>query len=70
LLSKCKYGLTAWNKAAEKGRFEVLEKLWNWAKDVQLKPEELRNELLFSEGKYGQTAWDEALERERFDILY
>jgi hypothetical protein len=32
---------TAWQKAAEIGQGELLEKLWDWAKELQLKPEEL-----------------------------
>jgi len=34
-----------------------LEKLWDWAKELQLKQEELRNEVLLSKDKCGQTAW-------------
>jgi hypothetical protein len=33
--------------AAREGKGEVLEKLWEWAKELQLKPEELRNEVFF-----------------------
>jgi hypothetical protein len=47
-LSKDNYGKTAWHNAARVGHVEVLEKLWEWAKELQLKPEELRNQLLLS----------------------
>jgi hypothetical protein len=40
------YGRTAWIMAAEEGHFKVLMNLWGWAKDLNLKPEELKNELL------------------------
>jgi len=39
---------TAWKKAAEIGQVEIIEKLWHWAEKLQLKPEDLRNELLLS----------------------
>jgi hypothetical protein len=35
--------------AAEKGHVEICEKLRNWAKELQLKPEELRNEVLLKD---------------------
>jgi hypothetical protein len=35
----------AWNIAAGKGQVEILEKLWDFAKELQLKPDELKNEL-------------------------
>jgi hypothetical protein len=37
----------SWHMTAETGQVEILEKLWEWAKELQLKPEELRNEVLF-----------------------
>jgi hypothetical protein len=46
LLSKNNYNETAWHKAAKYGKVEVFEKLWDWAKELQLKPNELRNEVL------------------------
>jgi hypothetical protein len=46
---------TAWHKAAESGQLEVLEKLWSWIKNLQLGPEDLRNEVLFSKDKYNET---------------
>jgi hypothetical protein len=30
---------TVWRIAAGKGHFEILEKLWEWVKIMQLKPE-------------------------------
>jgi hypothetical protein len=45
-LCKGRFNETAWHKAAEIGNFEVLEKMWDWAKELQLNPEELRNEVL------------------------
>jgi hypothetical protein len=36
-LSKDYYNETAWHKAADNGHLEMLEKLWDWAKELQLK---------------------------------
>jgi hypothetical protein len=41
LLSKDKYKEMAWDKATEGGHVDLLKKLWYWAKELQLKPEEL-----------------------------
>jgi hypothetical protein len=32
----------------KKCHVEILDKLWNWAKELQLKPEDLRKELVLS----------------------
>jgi hypothetical protein len=32
--------------AAEYGNVVILEKLWDFAKELQLKPEELKNDML------------------------
>jgi hypothetical protein len=37
--------------AAGEGQVVILEKLWDFAKDLQLKPDELRNEVLVSKDK-------------------
>jgi hypothetical protein len=47
LLSKGNYEKTALREAEERGRVEMLEKLWNWDVNFHLKPEELRHMLLF-----------------------
>ena len=51
---------TAWHEAAQKGQVEILEKLCNRSKEMQLKPEEIRNYLLLSKIKNGNTTWHEA----------
>jgi hypothetical protein len=45
LLAKVDYGYTAWHAAAESKNLKVLEALWSWAKEAQLKQNEL-SELL------------------------
>ena len=47
-LSKDMYKETAWHKAAETGETEMSEDLWDLAEELQLKPDHLRNEMLFS----------------------
>ena len=49
--------------AVESVKVQVLEKLWDWAKDLRLEPEGLRNEVWLSKHKYGQTSWHMAAER-------
>ena len=56
-------------KAARNYEVEILEKLWDWAKELQLKPEELRNELLLSKDESKETAWHEAARRDKNEIL-
>jgi ankyrin repeat protein len=69
LLSQDKSGQTAWHNAAEGGHVELLDKLWDWDKALQLKPEELRNGLLLSKGAFEQTAWHKAVIRGHVEIL-
>jgi ankyrin repeat protein len=59
----------AWHMAAECGQVVILEKLWDFAKELQLKPEELRNEVLLSKDEYNQTAWHMAAECGQVVIL-
>jgi hypothetical protein len=39
------------------GNFKKLQKLWGWAKELQLKSEVLRNELFLSKDNLNNTAW-------------
>jgi hypothetical protein len=55
---------TAWHKAAKGDHVEVVEKLWDWTKELQLKPEEV-----LSSDRSGQTAWNMAEEGGYIDIL-
>ena len=69
LLSKDECKETAWYKAADRGHLELLKKLWDWAKEVQLTPEELRNEILLSRDYFGHTVWHMAAENRDIDVL-
>ena len=62
LLGTDNYGKTAWHRAAKRGNSEILQKLWEWAKE-NLTPEEINNELLLCTDKEGTTAWHIAAER-------
>jgi len=55
--------------AAKRGKFKVLEKLWEWAKELQLKPEELRNEVLLSKDNLNNTAWHMSAKWDEFNVL-
>jgi ankyrin repeat protein len=56
-------------KTAESGNVEVLEKLWDWAKQLQLKAEELRNEVFLAEDESKETAWHKAARSGQFETL-
>jgi hypothetical protein len=47
----------------------MLEKLWNWAKVLQLKPEDIRNEVLLSKNNFGKTTCHLAVERVQTETL-
>jgi hypothetical protein len=59
----------AWHKAAKGGHVNVLAKLWNCARECQLKSEELRNEVLLSKDKDNETAWHKAAETGHVGLL-
>jgi hypothetical protein len=57
LLSKKKYHETVWHIAGRGGRVESLEKWWEWAKELHLKPEEVRNGVFLPRCKFDQTLY-------------
>ena len=56
-LSKDKFNQTPWHMAAESGHIEVLEEVWYWAKELQVNPEELKNQVWLLTDNSEQTAW-------------
>jgi ankyrin repeat protein len=64
-----KYGKTALHDAGESGNLEVLKALWSWAKEAQLKPNELI-ELLLTKDEFGKTVLYIAEERKHLDALW
>jgi hypothetical protein len=55
--------------AAREGNVGVLEKLWEWAKELQLKQEELRNEVVLSILYLKNTPWDMAAREGKGKVL-
>jgi len=68
LLGTDQYGTTAWHIAAERGNSEVIQKLWEWAKE-NLTTEEINNKLLLMTDEEGKTAWHIAAKRGNSEIL-
>ena len=66
---KYRYGQTTWHKAALRGKDEVLEKVWDWAKELQLNPGELRNDVCLLKDNSGQTPWHKAAEYGKFEVI-
>ena len=56
-LLKDKDGRTAWHVAAKWGKVELFEILWDWAKELQLNPEEIKNDVYLLKDKNETTAW-------------
>jgi ankyrin repeat protein len=55
---------TAWHRAAENGNVKALKKLWEWAKELNIK-----NDLFLNKYGAGLTAWDLAAERSEVRVL-
>jgi ankyrin repeat protein len=53
---------------AADGHVEILEKLWEWGKKLQLKPEELRNEVFVPKGILNKTACHMAAVCSHFEV--
>jgi endo-1,4-beta-D-glucanase Y len=53
---------------ANKGRLEILQKVWDWANE-KLTTEEIINKLLLAKGYMRRTVFDMAAWRERLDLL-
>ena len=68
-MSTSKFDQTAWHMAAGEGDVELLEKLWDWAKELQVKPEDLRNKFWLSSVKNGQTGWHMFARKSNVEIL-
>jgi hypothetical protein len=60
--------MTLWHVAAEWGKLETLQIVWEWAKR-KLTPEEIKNKLLLATDKEGNTALHLAAMGEDLAIL-
>ncbi len=65
LLTEDWYGYTAWHRAADRGRLEVLELLWSLAKEAKLNTDE----LLLAQTGDGYTAFLLAAEKNHVGIV-
>ena len=59
---------TAWPNASEKGQIELLNKLWEWAKDLLIS-EEIQN-IFLARDESKRTAWHMALEEGHIDVFH
>jgi len=55
--------VTVWNLAAVRNNEEVLKRLWVFAREVKLNPDEVKYSLLLSKDDDGNTLWHRAAER-------
>jgi ankyrin repeat protein len=69
LLSKDRYNKTVWHKAAKRGNVELLKKLWDWAQELQLQPEDVKNDVLLSKDEFHETPWQNAAEMGQVEVL-
>ena len=60
--------LSVWHVAAVQCNVEVLQKVWEWAKE-KLTTEEINNKLLLGTEKDGKTAWQRVAKWRNSDIL-
>ena len=49
-------GMNAWHIAAYRGNVDVMQKIWEWAKE-RLTTEEIKNEMLLRTDREGMNAW-------------
>ena len=52
---------TVWYRAAEQGNSEILQKVWDWAKE-KLTTQEINNKMFLGTDKEGRSAWHMAAE--------
>jgi len=68
LLATDNMGNSVWHVAADWGTPEILQKVWEWAKE-KLKREEISNKLLLATNKKGRTVWHIAAEWGKPEML-
>jgi len=55
--------------AVEEKKFNLLLKIWVWGKEVQLKPNDIKNKLLLAEDKDGYNARHRKAESGTLELL-
>jgi hypothetical protein len=61
-------GINAWHNV-KIGRVNMLVKMWDWAKELHIQPEELRNEVWLLKDTDGKTVWHMAAEIGEVELL-
>ena len=69
MLAQVGDGYTAFHLAAEENHVELLKKIWVWAEESKLHPNELKKKLFLSKDNYGYTAWHRAALFGRLEAL-
>ena len=60
---------TAWHTAARGSHDKLLQKLWQLAKELQLNPQDLGNEMWLSKDESWKLAWQMAVEGRQVELL-
>jgi ankyrin repeat protein len=68
LLATESNGNTAWQCAAEWGKLDLLQNIWDLAKEI-LTREEIKNKLLLATDSEGYTAWQRAAFCGKLDVM-
>ena len=68
LLAKGSNGLTIGQLAAQLGELDILQKMWEWAKEY-LTTEEIQSKLLLPTDIFRGTIWHVVANRDQLDIL-
>jgi hypothetical protein len=68
LLGQDSKGRTAWYWAAVRGELDVLQNIWDLAKDI-LTTKEIKHKILLATDSEGNTAWHLAAENGKLDVL-
>ena len=60
--------MTAWHRAAYRGKLDIMQIIWELAKE-KLTTEEIKNEILLSTDRDGTTAWHRAAYRGKLYVM-
>jgi ankyrin repeat protein len=69
LLAQTRDEYTAFQLAAEKNHVEPLKRMWVWAEEIQVHPNELKINLFVTRNIYGYNAWHQAAEQGSLQAL-
>jgi ankyrin repeat protein len=69
LLAQTREEYTAFQLAAEKNDVETIKRMWVWAEETELSPNELKKKLLLARDKFGLNACQLAAEQGCLETL-